>query len=114
MKGISDQDHEHAQQVWNTIEQKTLGCYYNNYLKTDVLLLADVFETFRNTCLKNYELDPTHFYTVPGLAWQTLLKTTAQRCKHEKKHKDCELCPDEFRLELLTDIDMLLMFEKGI
>ena len=47
MKGISDQDHEHAQQVWNTVEKKTLGCYHNTYLKTDVLLMADVFETFR-------------------------------------------------------------------
>ena len=114
MKGISDQDHEHAQKVWNTMEKKTLGCYYNTYLKTDISLLADVFETFRNTCLKNYELDPAHFYTAPGLAWQALLKTAAEYCEHEKKRKDCELCPDEFRLELLTDIDMLLMVEKGI
>ena len=60
MKGISDQDHEHAQQVWSTMEKKTLGCYHDTYLKTDVLLLADVFETFQNTCLKNYGVDPAH------------------------------------------------------
>ena len=114
MKGISDRDYEHAQQVWNTMEEKTLGCYHDTYLKTDVLLLADVFETFRNTCLKNYKLDPAHFYTAPGLAWQALLKTAAEYCQHEERRKDCELCPDEFRLELLTDIDMLLMVEKGI
>ena len=72
---ISDQDHEHAQQVWNTMKKKTLGCYYNNYLKTDALLLADVFETFRNTCLGHYKLDLAHFYTAHGLAWQALLKT---------------------------------------
>ena len=88
------------------MEKKTLGCYHNIYLKTDVLLLADVFETFRNTCLKNYKLDPAHFYTSPGLAWEALLKTAAGYCEHEK---DCELCPDEFRIELLTDLDMLLM-----
>ena len=78
------------------------------------MLLADVFETFRDTCLKNYKLDRAHFYTAPGLAWQALLKTAAEYCEHEKRRKDCELCPDEFRLELLTDIDMLLMVEKGI
>ena len=114
MKGISDQDYEHAQQVWNTMKKKTLGCYHDTYLKTDVLLLADVFETFRNTCLKNYKLDPAHFYTAPGLAWQALLKTAADYCEHEERRKECEVCPDEFRLELLTDIDMLLMVEKGI
>ena len=65
VKGISGQDYEHAQQVWNTIE--TLGCYHDTYLKTDLMLLADVFQTFRNTCLKNYKLDPAHFYTAPGL-----------------------------------------------
>ena len=68
MKGISDQDYEHAQQVWNTMERKTLGCYHDTFLATDVLLLADVFETFRNACLKKFKLDPAHFYTAPGLA----------------------------------------------
>ena len=53
MKGISDQDYEHAQQVWHIMEKKTLGCYQETYLVTDVLLLVDVFETFWNTCLKN-------------------------------------------------------------
>ena len=114
MKGINDQDIEHAQQVWNTMEKKTLGCYHNTYLKTDVLLLADVFETFRNTGLKNYKLDSAHFYTAPDLAQQALLKTTTEYCAHEKRRKGCELCPNELRPQLLTDIDMLLMVEKGI
>ena len=114
MKGISDQDYEHAQQVWNTMEKKALGCYHNTYLKTDVLVLADVFEAFRDTCLKNYGLNPAHFYTTPGLEWQALLKTTTEYCEHEKRRKECEVRPEEFRLELLTDIDMLLVVEKGI
>ena len=57
MECISDQDYEHARQLWNTIEKKILGCYHDTYLKTDVMLLADVLETFRNTCLKNYKVD---------------------------------------------------------
>ena len=114
MKGISDQDYEHTQQIWNIMEKKALGCYHDTYLKTDVLLLAVIFETFRNTCLKNYRLDPAHFYTAPGLAWQVILKTAAEYCEHQRKRKECELCPDEFRLQLLTDIEMLLMVEKGI
>ena len=77
-------------------------------------MLADVFETFRDTCLKYCKLDPAHFQTVPILSRQTLLKTAVEYCEHEKRCKDCELHPDEFRLELLTDIDMLLMFDTGI
>ena len=66
------------------------------YLKSDVLLLADVFENFRKTCLKHYNLDPAHYYTSPGLAWDACLKTTKQE------------------LQLLVDYDMLMMFERGI
>ena len=73
-----------------------------------------MFETFHDTCSKHYKLDPAHFYTAPGLAWQALLKTAAECCEHEKKRKNCELCPDKFRLELLADLDMRLMFEKDI
>ena len=96
MKGISDKDYEHAQQVWSSMKERTLGEYHDVYLKTDVLLLADVFETFRETCLKHYRLDPAHFYTAPGLAWKAALKHTG------------------IQLELLRDVDMLLMFEQGI
>ena len=58
-------------------------------------------------------MDPAHFYTTPGLAW-ALLKIATEYCEHEKKRKEYELCPSEFRLELLTDIDMLLMVDKGV
>ena len=70
--------------------------YHNLYIQTDTLLLADVFETFREKCIEIYGLDPSYFDSVPGLAWQAYLKKT------------------EVKLELLTDIDMLLMVEKGI
>ena len=78
------------------------------------MLLADVFEAFLDTCLKNYGLDPAHFYTAPGLAWQALSKTATEYCEHEIRCKECELCPDEFRRELLTNLDMLMMVEKDI
>ena len=82
MKGISDRDYEYAEQVWNRItpmhENITLGDYHDVYLATDVFLLADVFETFRNTGLKKYKFDPGHFYTASGLAWQAFLKTTSE------------------------------------
>ena len=87
MKGIGDHDYEHAQQFWNTMDKKIQGCYHNTYLKTDILLLADVLEAFRNKCLKSYKLDAAHFYTAPRLACQALLKTAAEYCEHEKRHK---------------------------
>ena len=78
MKCISDQVHEISLQVLNTIEKKTLSWYHDTYFKTDVLLLADVFETFQKMCLEHYKLDPAHFYTAPGLSWYSLLKNEAR------------------------------------
>ena len=88
--GISDEDYELAQKVWKEFGTKIMGEYHDLYLKSDVLLLADVFEEFRNVCLENYSLDPAWYYTSPGLCWDALLK-------HSK-----------INLELLTDPDMLL------
>ena len=73
-----------------------LGEYHDLYVKSNTLLLADVYENFRNMCLKVYELDPAHFLSLPGLAWQACLKKT------------------NIKLELLTDYNMLLMVEEGI
>ena len=93
---ISDEDYQHAIKVWNRFGCKTIKDYHDIYLKSDVLLLADVFENFRKNCIKHYNLDPAHYYTSPGLAWDACLKTTGQK------------------LELLSDYDMLMMFERGI
>ena len=95
-EGISDKDYTHAQRVWKAFGMKTLEDYHNLYNKLDVLLLADVFENFMVICIKNYDLDPAHYYTAPGLAWDAALKIT------------------KVELELLSDIDMLLMVEKDI
>jgi len=75
-EGISDGDYQHATTVWNTFGCQNFGDYHDLYLKTDVLLLADVFENFRKTCLGQYGLDPAHYYTSPGLSWDALLKKT--------------------------------------
>ena len=95
-EGISDEDYEHAEKVWKVFGMKTLQDYHDLYNVTDVLLLADVFENFRNICLDNYKLDPAHYFTAPGLAWDACLKITG------------------VELELVSDIDMLLMIEEGI
>ena len=95
-KGITEKDYKHAGNVWNSFKMKTFKEYHELYNITDVLLLADVFENFRDLCLKIYGLDPVYYFTAPGLAWDACLKIT------------------DIDLELLSDPNMLLMFEKGI
>ena len=68
------------------MKKRTLGEYHDVYLKTDVLLLADVFETFRETCLKHYALDPAHFYTAPGLLWKAALEHTGVELELLMRH----------------------------
>ena len=96
LSSIREEDYQHAQRVWKEFGIHNLGDYHDLYLRKDVVLLANVYEAFRDTCLKHYKLDPAHFYTSPGLAWKACLKHTG------------------IRQELLTDPDMLLMFERGI
>ena len=69
----------HAKRVWKNFEIKDLGEYHDLYLKSDVLLLADVFENFRKMCLKIYELDPVKFVSAPGLGWQAAFKKTEEK-----------------------------------
>ena len=94
VEDITDADYMHANRVCKDFEIKNSGEYHDLSLKSDTLLLADVFENVRKICLKFYELDPVKFLSAPGLAWQVALKKT------------------EVKLELLTDIDMLLMIGK--
>ena len=95
LEDISDKDYKPAQKVFNEY-CKNMGDYHDLYVQTDTVLLADVFEKFREKCIEIYQLDPAHFLSAPGLAWQACLKKT------------------NVRLELLTDINMLLMIESGI
>ena len=67
LKGIGDENYAHAQKIWEVFGIKNCGEYYDFQAKSDTLLLADVFENFRNMCLKIYELDPTYFVSAPGL-----------------------------------------------
>ena len=76
MAGVREKDYEHANRTWKEFGLKGLGEYHDLYLKTDVILLANVFEAFRKVCLKNYGLDPAHFYTAPRIAWKACLKKT--------------------------------------
>ena len=71
---ITDKDYEHYQKVWEVFEIKNLGEYHDLYVQCDILLLADLFENFRNKCMEIYKLDPTHFFSALGLAWQDELK----------------------------------------
>ena len=74
VEDITDADYMHAKKVCKDFEIKKLGEYHDLYLKSDTLLLADVFENFRTTCSEIYHIDPVKFFSAPGLAWQAALK----------------------------------------
>ncbi|XP_048482323.1 uncharacterized protein LOC125489689 [Plutella xylostella] len=93
---ITSEDYTHAQNVWDHFNCRNMGDYSDLYLKTDVLLLSDVFENFRNVCIKTYDLDPAHYYTAPGLSWDAMLKCTG------------------VELELLTEFDKIAFIKSGI
>ena len=93
---IRDEDYALAQKVWINFNMRTLKDYHDLFNELDVLLLADVFENFRDVCCKHYNLDPAHYYTAPGLAWDAAFKVT------------------KVNLELLSNPDMLLIVEKWI
>jgi len=93
---ITDEKYAHAQKVWKTFNCINLGDYHDLYVKSDVLILADVFENFRNTCMSIYKLDPCHYYTAPGLSWDAMLYKTG------------------VELELLTDSEMYRFIERGM
>ena len=92
----SEKDFFKTINVWNVFRMNTVGDYHDLYLKTDVLLLADVFEKFIKTCLDYYGLDPCHYFSSPGLSWDEMFKMTG------------------IKLDLISDIDMHLFIEKGM
>ena len=94
--GISEKEYQRACNVWKVFEIKNLGEYHGLYLKTDVLLLCDVFEKFIGVCLKDYGLDPCHYFSSPGLSWDAMLKMTG------------------IQLGKINNIDVYLFLEKGM
>ena len=95
-EGISEENYTFAQKVWSTMNCSSMGQYHDLYLWQDIFLLADIFEQFRKMCLKNYELDPAHYYTIPGLGWDAALKFTG------------------VKLETIHDIEIHQFIEKGM
>lgn len=93
---VSDEEYNRAKDVWKHFDCNNMLDYSNLYLKTDVMLLTDIFENFRKLCLKTYGLDPAHYYTAPGLSWDAMLKYT------------------QIELELLTDFDKIAFIKSGI
>ena len=93
---ISDEDYLTCTKIWNKFNMKNMSDYHDHYLKKDVLLLADVFEKFIDTCLKFYGLDPCHYFSSPGLSLDAMLKMTGMKLKN------------------IVDIDMYLFIEKGL
>ena len=95
-KGISEDEYLRACKVWNVFGMKTFGEYHDLYLKCDLLLLCDVFGKFIDTCLEYYGLDPCHYFSSPGLAWDAVLKMSG------------------VSLRLIDDVDMHLFIERGM
>ena len=85
---VTNDEYNHAKEVWKTFKLKNMGDYHDLYLESDVLLPTDVFENFRKTCMQYYKLDPYHYFTSLGLSWDAMLKVT------------------DIKLELMTDIDI--------
>ena len=95
-KNIANDECNHAKKLWEHFEIKTLEDYHELYVQADTAQLSDVFENFKSLCLKEYQLDPAYFVSTPSLAFEAMLKIT------------------KAKIELFTDIDMILMTEKGI
>ena len=93
---VSEKEYLTCIKVWNEFNMKNMGDYHDHYLKKDVLLLADVWEKFIDTCLKFYKLDPCHYFSSPGLSWDAMLKMTS------------------VELEKIPDVDMYLLNEKEL
>ena len=93
---ISDENYLTCKKIWDEFDMKNMGDYHDHYLKKDVLLLADVFEKFIDTCLKFYGLDPCHYFSSPGLSWDAILKMTG------------------VKLEKVSDVDKYLFIKKGL
>lgn len=95
-ENISQSDYNHALKVWESFEIENLGQYTDVYVKSDVLLLADIFEKFRITCKRNYSLDPAFYLTAPSISFDAMLLKT------------------KVKLELITNLEMIRMIQKGI
>ena len=95
-KGIKPEKYQHALNVWQHFKIKNMQQYHDLYLETDTKLLAEVFETFRALSLKDYDIDPCHVLSLPGLTWQAMLKFTG------------------VEMDLIRDETMHLLIEEGI
>ena len=93
---VSDEQYQHLQNVWDVFNFDTFKNFHNHYLKKDALLLVDTFEKFISTCLKFYNLDPCHYFSVPGLSWDAMLKITG------------------VELEKISDLDKYMFLEQGM
>lgn len=93
---MKDEEYARVLEFWKHFNCSDLGHFQDIYLQTDVLLLASVFERFRKTSILEFGLDPCHFFSSPGLTWAAMMRST------------------QAEIELISDVDMLLMIEKGI